>query len=192
MTPSNTGERILFLMGERLYLRPLEMSDLPRLQRWINDPETRRFLLNVRPLSEIDERKYIEGLADQPNDVKLAIVRREDDRLIGSMSLSGINWVDRCGTFGIVIGEADCRGRGHGAEATRLMLRYAFETLNLHRVQLEVLDFNRAGVRAYEKAGFLREGTARDRHFRDGRYHDAHVYALLATDYFAARRDAPS
>jgi len=67
------------------------------------------------------------------------------------------------------------------------MLKYAFETLNLNRVQLGVLAFNEFGIRAYERAGFVREGVQREYLFTDGRYVDHVMYSVLAREYFAGR-----
>ena len=86
-----------------------------------------------------------------------------------------------------MIGEPECRGLGYGTEATCLMLDFAFESLNLNRVQLGVFVDNEAGIRAYEKAGFTREGVAREHSFAGGRYVDQAVYAILARDYFRSK-----
>lgn len=64
------------------------------------------------------------------------------------------------------------------------MLAYAFETLNLNRVELGVHDFNTRAIRAYERAGFVREGVRRQHAFIDGRYIDSLVYGILASEYF--------
>jgi RimJ/RimL family protein N-acetyltransferase len=179
---------VLFLSGQRIYARPIEMSDIPLIQRWINDPQTRRNLMNVRPLNEIAERKFVESAGESTDDVRVAIVLRDGDRHIGVMGLHPIHWTDRNTTFGILIGEPDCRGKGLGTEATRLMLQHAFETLNLNRVQLHVYATNPAGMRTYEKAGFVREGVLREHHFGEGAYCDVYCYGMLAREYFAQTR----
>lgn len=185
MAKHNRALPVVFLEGPRIYLRPIELSDTQTCQRWFNDPQTRQLLLNVRPLNEAAERKFIEEHASGRNDsVALAIVCRRDDRFIGTVGLIGINWVDRRATFGISIGEKAYRGRGFGTEATRLILKHAFETLNLHRIELDVYDFNLAGIRAYEKAGFTREGVLREHHFGHGRYCDIYRYGILSREYF--------
>src|SRR5262249_28750984 len=156
---------VIFLMGERVYLRPVETADLPRLQRWINDPHTRRFLLNVQPLNEIAERKWLESASEARDDVRFAIVQRDGDHPIGSVGRHRIDWVNRHAYFGIMIGGAALRGKGPGTEATRLVLCHSFETLNLNRVELDVYAYTPAGIRCYEKAGFTREGVLREHHF---------------------------
>jgi len=92
--------------------------------------------------------------------------------------------------FGIHIGEEECRGKGYGTEATQLMLSYAFETLNLNRVELGVYDFNKQAIHVYEKAGFIREGIKRQDKFVNGRYADALIYGILASEYFSGKMDS--
>jgi RimJ/RimL family protein N-acetyltransferase len=89
-----------------------------------------------------------------------------------------------------MLGEPEEWGKGYGSEATRLVLRYAFETLNLNRVWLHVYEYNERGLRAYEKAGFRREGRLRQEMFRDGRYWDTIVMGILRDEWLAARPQA--
>jgi RimJ/RimL family protein N-acetyltransferase len=172
-----------FLIGDQLYLRPLEMSDLERCQRWFNDPDVRQFLDSVRPLSQEAERAFLEkavGKASGPDaDLIMAIVLKKDDRHIGNAGLHRINLVDRNAEFGIVIGEKDFWQKGYGTEATRLLVEHGFNTLNLHRIYLRVHDDNPRGMAAYEKVGFCREGVWRQALYRHGSYHDVIFMGLL-------------
>ncbi len=96
-----------------------------------------------------------------------------------------ISWCRRA-SFGILIGDKAAWGKGYGSEATRLMLRHAFETLNLNRVWLHVYEYNQRGIRAYEKVGFRREGVLRQDTFRDGRYWDTIAMAVLREEWISA------
>jgi RimJ/RimL family protein N-acetyltransferase len=184
---SDMPRPVVYLEGDRLYARPLELSDLHRCQRWINDPATRRTLAHHLPVSEIGERKHIEGVCEGGDRISLAIVLRADHRHIGVMSLMEFGWKNRSATFAIMIGEAECRGQGYGTEATQMMVRYAFETLNLNRLQLGVFATNQPAIRVYENIGFVREGVAREHSFIEGRYVDHVNYAMLAREYFQGR-----
>ena len=186
--PNETPKPIIFLHGERIYLRPLELADAEVCQRWMNDPETRASLAAFKPFTAEAERAFIEKLANTDSSVGFAVVLKESDRMIGTCGLMNIRWKDRLGEFGISIGETDLRGKGYGTEATRLMLQYAFEELNLNRVHLCVYDFNDAGIRSYEKAGFTREGVQRAHSFKQGRYVDHILFGILAREYFEQRK----
>ena len=112
---------------------------------------------------------------------------------IGIDSLAGLihpmkgrhNWKNRTASLGILIGEKDYQGRGFGPDAVRTMLKFAFDELNLHRVELDVMAFNTRAIRCYEKVGFRHEGIRRESFFRGGKYHDLHVMAVLRKDFHA-------
>ncbi|HNQ21641.1 MAG TPA: GNAT family protein [Phycisphaerae bacterium] len=190
VTPMSEEVRkpVVFLVGDRVYLRPLEFADLALAQRWINDPATRRGLTIHWPINEIAERKFIEKASESTDQVVLAIVLRDGDRPIGAVGLHFLRWKDRAGEVGIMIGEAQWRGHGYGPEALLVMLRYAFEELNLNRVQICVYDFNDNARRAYEKLGFVREGVQREYTFKEGHYVDQIVYSMLAREWFARQQ----
>ena len=82
-----------------------------------------------------------------------------------------------------VIGDPDARGRGFGTETARLMLDYAFTALGLHSLMLRVFEFNLAGRRAYEKAGFREIGRRRQCHFMGGRLWDTIYMDCLASEF---------
>jgi RimJ/RimL family protein N-acetyltransferase len=171
-----------FLVGSQIYLRPLERADAPALAAWLNDAEVTRFLTLYRPLSLAAEEDYIDRMR-QGDDIALAIVLRADDRLIGGTGLHAMDTRCRRASFGVFIGDKQEWGKGYGSEATRLMLGYAFETLNLNRVWLHVYEYNERGIRAYEKLGFRREGVLRQDTFRDGRYWDTITMAVLREEW---------
>ncbi len=85
-----------------------------------------------------------------------------EGRCIGSARLHSLDEANRSARYAIGLFDPACWGQGYGTEATRLVLRYAFETLRLHRVALRVLDFNHRAIACYEKCGFVREGVERE------------------------------
>jgi RimJ/RimL family protein N-acetyltransferase len=177
-----------FRIGAAIYLRPLERADAPLLQQWINDPEVTRTLLMYRPVSRAAEERWIDELDKTDREVVLGIaIGAANDKLIGATGLHQIDYKNRHAQFGIVIGDRHEWNKGYGTEATALMVAYAFETLNLNRVWLHVYETNPAGIKAYEKAGFRKEGVLRQDTFRDGRYLDAIAMAILRADWEATR-----
>jgi RimJ/RimL family protein N-acetyltransferase len=168
-----------FLVGTRVYLRPLERTDVPLLQTWVNDQEVIRNLLNFRPMNLQSEEEFLDKVTRDPDLIVLGIALRSDDRLIGDVALHRIQSRDRQAGFGILIGEKAEWSKGYGTEATRLIVRYAFDALNLNRVWLHVLENNQRGQRAYEKVGFKVEGVLRQSAFREGRYLDTITMGIL-------------
>lgn len=177
-----------FLVGTKVYLRPLELRDAPVMQPWVNDPEVIRNLLLYRPVNLQNEEDFVRRGAEGKDLISLGIVAKRTDRLIGTTGLFSIDWRSRHAGFGIEIGVKKEWGKGYGTEATRLTVGYGFETLNLNRVWLEVLEDNVRGKRAYERVGFRTEGVLRQRAFREGRYWDSILMALLREEWERARR----
>jgi len=173
--------------GERVRLRGIEREDIPTFVRWFNDPEVRQYLLMYEPMSKAKEERWFEAHLEKQDEFGFAIEALiEDEWLhIGNVGLHQIDWKNRTAVLGIVLGEKAHWGKGYGSDATRTMLRFAFRELNLHRVELEVFEFNSRAARCYEKAGFQHEGTRRQALFREGRYHDAHRMAILQEEFLS-------
>jgi len=172
-----------FLIGERIYLRPLEEGDLDRCHRWINDSGILARLGRRTPMSRAMEREWLAAQYKSDRDLSMAIVVSDGDRHIGNCGFNEIDYHNRSGVFGILIGERDAWGKGYGPEATRLVLDYGFSELNLHRISLRVHTDNERAIRAYEKAGFRREGVLRESYYRHGVYHDTLIMAILASEW---------
>lgn len=106
-----------------------------------------------------------------------------DDRLVGYVVLYDIYWNLQVASVGIAIGDPADRGRGYGRDGMELILRYAFNELNLYRVALTVLARNTAARRMYEAAGFQLEGMMRANDFRDGVRGDDVMMSILAPEW---------
>lgn len=157
--------------GERLYLSPMNIDDAVPYTKWMNDSSvTDNLGGSGRNISLDAEEKALVRMANEGHNY--AIVLREDDTLIGNISLMNINTINRSATLGIFIGDQHMRGKGYGREAIDLILRYGFLTLNLHNIMLEVHADNEAGIRCYQKAGFKECGRRRDACYKNGHYVD--------------------
>jgi len=176
-----------FIIGEQIYLRPLQRDDLnERYLTWLNDPEINRYLeTGIFPSTQEDLEHFYERVMGSPNAVMLAIIEKSSDRHIGNIKLEPIHWVHRWATLGILIGEKDCWGKGYGVEAVRLMVKYAFERLNLQKVDLGVIADNIRAVKAYEKVGFIVEGRLKRHVFLDGKYVDVLKMAIFRENFIS-------
>lgn len=172
------------IVGERVALGPLERRHAPDIQRWYNDYATMRtlaFLPGPCPSSNIDA--LFDGIISDPMNVLFAIYERETGRFIGVTLLYKVDHINRGAEFGIMIGPPDCRGRGYGAEATRLTLDHAFLAMGLSNVFLRVWEFNLAGIHAYEKAGFKQFGVRRKSKLMGGKLWDTVYMEALADEF---------
>jgi RimJ/RimL family protein N-acetyltransferase len=184
----NTGAWTMinpFLIGESVYLRPLERLDAPAIVPWLNHPEVMRTIRIFRPLNLTAEEEHIERIQKSENAITLGIMVRSTDRFIGVAGLHEIDFKNRQTGYGIVIGEKDEWGKGYGAEVSKLLVGYAFRTLNLNRVWLHVYTNNERGMRCYPKAGFRQEGVLRQAYYQDGRYWDTITFAILRQEWDA-------
>ena len=172
-----------FIIGDKIYLRAIESEDVDAFVEWLNDWDVREYLsTKALPFNKIREKEWVEGLYKDDRNIVFGIVLKGSDRLIGNIALHGISLVNRHATLGIFIGDKTCWSKGYGTEAIKLVVKYGFEQLNLHRIALTVVDFNARAMRAYEKAGFKKEGTYREHLYRNGKYCDVHFMAILRTE----------
>jgi RimJ/RimL family protein N-acetyltransferase len=174
-----------FLVGRNTYLRPLEREDASLIVQWLNDPEVTRTLAIYRPINLQAEEEFIAKIYESESEFVLGIAVQDSDGLIGVTGLHRMDFKNRHANFGIAIGDKDQWGKGYGTEVTSLMLRHAFEGLNMNRVWLHVYENNVRGIKTYERTGFRKEGLLRQERYSEGRYWDTIVMAILREEWDA-------
>ncbi len=184
----------MFLEGERTRLRPALADDARRFLAWINDPEIAHYLGGPAfQFSVAAERAFVESHLENDWDHGIFLVIEATDRPapvpIGTLDLRQLDPIARRGTVGMEIGERDYWSRGFGSDALRTLCRFAFDELDLHRIELTVAAFNPRAQRAYEKVGFVVEGRLREHRYAAGRYHDTLVMGLLCDDFRAREEE---
>lgn len=158
-------------------------SDAASVAVWSRDTEYHRLGDNdpAYPRSVKMARDWLERGSDR--NFGFAIRTLSDDCLIGDVGVWVESWIHGEGWAGIGIGERTYWGNGYGTEAMRLLLRFAFEELNLQRVSLGVYTYNPRAIRSYEKAGFRREGIVRGDCRRDGQRWDSVFMGILREEW---------
>lgn len=172
------------IIGEKVILRAIEPSDIRQLWEWTQDAEVMRYRDYPgppRPLAEA-EREYQDSLCQDTRDLHLAIATLEGE-LIGETSLRYVDHRAGNADFTIAIGNKAYWGHGYGSDATKALMRFAFQQYNLHRVTLYVHAFNERAVKAYEKCGFRHEGRLREAHYMEGEHKDVLLMGLLKEDF---------
>jgi len=135
------------------------------------------------PSSAAQQKDKLEKLAADQHSIAFTICTIEPDQPVGLTFFTRIDWAGRAAVFYIAVAEKENWSKGYGSETVRMMVEYAFKTLNLNRIQLHVTVGNERAVKAYKKAGFQVEGTLRQAMYFEGRYHDFYVMAVLKEQF---------
>ena len=171
------------IIGERLYLSPINPDDVDAYLKWINEDKTLAVNFGQYPLM-VSSKSDLNWLYEPPKNMhRFAIVLHDNDVLIGSISLHNIDHLNRNAFIGIFIGGEEHRSRGYGAEAIRLILNYGFMTMNLHSINLTVHADNYGGIKCYEKAGFREVGILPEVLFINGKYVDKIYMSILESEF---------
>jgi RimJ/RimL family protein N-acetyltransferase len=183
----SVAERRPIIRGELVFLRAPERADIERFVRWFNDDEVLRHLAMRAPMSQAAEEGWFERMleAQGKTDHHFVICLLADERPIGTAGLHAIDFTNGKAEFGIAIGEKEEWNKGYGTDALRAACDFGFGQLRLERIDLLVYADNARGRRAYEKAGFVHEGTLRRAHFARGAHHDVHVMGILREEWQA-------
>lgn len=174
------------LQGKTITLRPLKAEDAKMMFSSLNDPnsEANRLTGTQETFTFEQVQAFCEKIEKADDRVDYAIVSKENPNIVlGEVVLNDIDFVNGCAGFRIAIYDDKNFGKGYGSQATKLILKFGFETLNLHRIELEVYDFNPRAVHVYEKAGFVREGVRRDALLWNGKYQNAIFMGMLKSDF---------
>ena len=138
------------LLGELVMLREYKADDIGDIRKWVNDAETTRYL-STRfwpPQTMVDSEEFLSRMLQSSHSAyNFVIADRGDERYIGQLDMFQVDWRLRCGELGMVIGSASDRGQGLGREALELMKHFAFRTLGLERLEMEVHMENHAARR---------------------------------------------
>lgn len=178
-----------FIRSSQIALHGLEPDNLHSqlMEEWLNDNDVTRLLFaGLYPADAKEIQKEWKQSVQNPNEIAFMVyfgAGPEPREFVGTVGLYVINWIARTAEFRIFLGDKNCWGRGAGTGATRLVLDYAFNKLNLQMVGLGVNTENKAAVRVYEKAGFVHEGRLRRVQYRNGRYYDVYRMSILQEEF---------
>ena len=174
-----------YFQSERVLLRELLDSDLPLFHEWWNDPEVAHYQVGemVRLNQEqTNTEMFRNWFKPEGANIGFTIVERASSEPIGVVNMWGASVKNRSATLAILVAKSHWN-QGLGTEALQLVLNYAFNELNLHRVELTVFGFNTRAIRAYEKVGFRQVGRQREAIFRGGQWHDVVLMDILQREF---------
>lgn len=171
-----------FLREDEIVLRPIEKEDAQYLGKLFQNPDVRKYLGRVpHPHNSRQVEEKIEEITHNDNQIKFIIEKEGDE--IGTIMLFDIDRTYRHAEFGAFMVEPEKHGEGIGTTALQLLLEYAFDELNMHRIAGGYIEDNDASRKVQERFGFKEEGKERDYKYRDGEYLDLVRMSLLEEEW---------
>ncbi|SES06083.1 GNAT family N-acetyltransferase [Salipaludibacillus aurantiacus] len=169
---------------ERLILREVTLDDTSALCSIWSDPEVTKYM-NITPFSDKSQAEEMislfNSLSEKKEAVRFAIIEKASGGLLGSC---GYNLIDKVNAKTEIGYELSSRhwGKGYGSETVSGLVRYAFESMNMNRIEARVEAENHNSVKMLEKLSFQYEGTLREAELSKGRYVDLKMYSKLKGD----------
>lgn len=168
----------------RVYLRALEPDDYIKLHEWRQDDDNLGFYRSViRYSSSLNEQHWVQQRINDKDNVTCAICMVGTDEFIGCTFLNDIDLINRSARGGTFIGAQQHMGKGYGFEARLLILRHAFHDWGLERVWAHIHETNTASLSMHSKCGYEQEGLLRKASFKNGRFENLVVMAVLRDEF---------
>lgn len=173
----------MLIYGEKIVLRAVEKANNTMLLSLINDPDTEMMLGGSSwPVSESDQLKWFEHQEHSRDVLRCIVALQNDGRALGTIILSDIDQKNATGHIHIKMLKDGGRGRGYGTDAVKTMVRYAFEELRLNCIYANILAYNDASIKLFERCGFKKDGVLRQRVYKKGKFVDMLAYSILITE----------
>ena len=175
--------------SENVYLSPMCVDDFQTYTRWINDESLSSGLGNFKfNTTELIEKEWIENVCKN-GEHHFSIVRKSDNKLLGTYGLEVKDNVSRRLHFGGFIGEKEDRGKGYGTEALKLITKFAFEILNAETIFSGIFSFNEASLKSAIKAGYSIAGKYRNAYYYNGKFYDEICIEITKEDYIKLKNN---
>lgn len=171
----------MVIVGEKIVLRGVESSDNLMLRSLINDPDTEMMLSGSSwPISETEQLRWFERQEQNKESLRCIVAKKDDMTTpVGTIILNEIDQKNGTGHIHIKMAKDGGRRNGYGTDAIKTLIDYAFNELRLNCIYANILSYNEASIRLFEKCGFARDGVLRSRVFKKGKYIDVFAYSII-------------
>ena len=174
----------LLIKKLNLQLLPIDQVDVSLLQKWQNDNRVKYPLMSFRfPIQKKSVHDWLDNIRKSNGKERVVYGIFVNEKPLGMISLDNIDYVNRKASYGIYVAENKNNNKGIGFKATHLLLDFAFNAMDLNRIELDVLINNKNAIHLYKKIGFVNEGLKRDSFFADGKFIDVQVMAILKKEF---------
>lgn len=174
---------MLMFETERLILKPLDEKDGEFIIKWRNDREILNHLFSYRGITLNEHKNWFEKYLKSKDRIEFIIIKKADNKKIGTVGLSNIDYRNQKAEYGILIGEKEEWGKGYAREASVVIIDYGFKELNLQKISLKVFLDNLNALNLYEQLGFVNEGVLRREVFKNGKFKDVVVMSILRDEW---------
>lgn len=175
----------MHILGKKVILRAPELRDAERLNTWANDPEIWKLLGGWHfPYNGLSTERWITGLNNNSMTSHVFCIELPGHGVIGTANLVDIDWKNRHAEHGIMIGDTASRGKGLGMDTVMAVMRYAFDELNLVRLDSGMVGLNERSINFYTRTcGWEMEGRKKNWYYRAGRYYDKVMVGITRESY---------
>lgn len=172
------------IKGKKVTLRAIEEEDLELLREMMNDSEIEKMVGGYAfPISTKQQNDWFKSFANSQNNLRL-IIETETDGAMGLVNLLNIDWKNRTADHGLKIANKRFKSRGIGVDTVMAIMKYAFEELQLNRLNGSILEYNEMSKKLYlDKCGWEIEGVRRKAIFKRNAYHDELIVGILKEEY---------
>lgn len=185
----NSGEYKMNIIGKKIYLRAMEPEDMEMYREMANDPDTEKMVEGWSfPISKLEQRNWYEHVISDKSNLRFTIVLKESEEPAGMVNLVDIDWKNRSAFHGIKLSATGPKGKGIGTDAVMTIMQYAFEELQLNRLDGGWIEYNQPSLKLYKKCGWSVEGCKKRGVFKRGQFYDIYFGGILVEDYYEAKK----
>ena len=167
------------IRGEKILLRKISLEDISEeYLSWMNDYETVKYTESRHYVHTLESLKDFVAHVNNTRNFCFAIIDIQSEKHIGNIKIGNIHPIYQYADVGLIIGNKDFCGKGIATEAIKLCVKFAFEHLKLHRLYAGIYDINIASVKAFEKAGFVKEGCEKEKYLFEKKWIDSYIYTV--------------
>ncbi|MBN1037800.1 N-acetyltransferase [Clostridium botulinum] len=161
----------------------MEKEDLELMREMLNDPEIENLVVGwAFPVSKYQQNQWYDNNITNDNNLRF-IIETSQDGAIGLATLTDIDWKNRRAIHGIKLANKKNRTKGLGIDTVMAIMRYAFDELQLNRLDGSWFEDNIASQKLYTKCGWKVEGKHRQYIYKKGQYRDLVMVGVLKDEY---------